>query len=274
MSQIKDQMANDASVQIVYDYETLLRLNSPNLSNLDLTLIGFFNTLQSYQITKEMRFHFPNKHNIHFNRRRVRPKAVISNDPIVLKKLRSCLSKISPQNMDSITGQITEILSAQDYDWKDVSEHFYASAIDNIFLVDVFVQLMIQLNETNHQLIHHLHHLIQNQVYQPRSFTDTLSEEGEHKAKRWQISNGLLITEIYQQNRYSREYLIKILNHWMDSITKDKLIPLEILIKVVPKLSEADLPPEMSGKLKEIGQNKDFPMRLRLLLTLPTSKRK
>lgn len=253
----------------IYPYNVLLAMNNMDLSNIDLTLIGFFNSLPTYQITKEMRFHFPNKNNIHFNKRRIRPKAVISDDPVLVKKLRSCLSKISPQNMTSMTKQINEILGAQNYDWKDVSEHFYVSAIDNIFLADIFVKLMIELDKTNSDLIHHMHHLIKDQVYKPRVFENTLSEDGVSKAKRYQISNSLLITDIFVQKKYSSKYILSLLDYWLSSITPDNLISLEILIKIMPKLVDLDMPTELIEKLKSVSQDKAYPTRLRLLLNLP-----
>ena len=111
----------DANNSRIYPYDIMLSLNHPDLSNLDLTLLGFFNSLPTYAVTKDMRYHFPNKHNIHFNKKRVRPKNVISDDPEVLKRLRSCLSKITDQNFDRMTEQINEILTSKNYDWKDVS---------------------------------------------------------------------------------------------------------------------------------------------------------
>lgn len=252
-----------------YTYDEMMGMNNVDLSNIDLTLIGFFNSLPIYSITKEMRFHFPNRCNVHFNKRRVRPKAVISDDPVLVKKLRSCLSKISPQNMESMTKQINEILGSQNYDWKDVSEHVYTSAIDNIFLVDIFVKLMIELNKTRSQLIHHMHHLIKEEVYKPRVFENTLSEDGVGKNKRYQLSNSILITEIFMQGKYSEKYMLGLLDYWLSSINVDNLIPLEILIKILPKLTKLQISKELVEKLNSVSKDKAYPTRLRLLLNLP-----
>lgn len=255
--------------RLIYQHDIMIGINNADLNNIDTSLIEFFNNLPAYPITKEMRYHFPNKYNVHFNRRRTRPKMIISDDPILVKKLRSSLSKISNQNMVSMTKQINDILGTQNYDWKDVSEHFYVSAIDNIFLVDIFVKLMIELDKTRPGLIHHLHHLIRDEIYKPRVFDNTLSEEGISKGKRYQISNSLLTCEIFIQGKYSPKYMLELLDYWLTAVNPDNLIPLEILIKIVPKLGNLNMTTELIEKLKSVSQDKSYPTRLRLLLNLP-----
>jgi len=267
----KNEQENVEEENLVYHYDMLLSMNDPNLSNIDLTLAGFFLNLPSYTITKEMRFHFPNKNNVHFNRKRTRPKTVISNDPEVLKNLRACLSKITEQNFDTMTEKINKILSA-DYDWKDVSSQMYLSVIDNIFLVPIFVKLMTKLESEYTTLIHHFHHLILDQLYHPREFSDSLSESGVNKTKRWQISNALLMTEIFTQKKYSPKFMIEVINYWLGIISLENLIPLEILIKVIPKCGDLTMPEELVTRLKEISNDKTYPNRLRLLLNLPRKK--
>lgn len=255
----------------VYPYEVMLSINHPDLSNIDLTFAGFMLNLPSHIITKEMKYHYPNKNNVHFNRKRTRPKTVISNDPEVLKNLRACLSKITEKNFDIMTEKINKILSA-DYDWKDVSTQMYLSVIDNIFLVPIFVKLMTELESEYTTLIHHFHHLVLDQLYYPKEFTDTLSESGLDKTKRWQISNALLITEVFTQKKYNSSFMIEVVNYWLGIISVENLIPLEILIKVIPKCGDLPMPEELVTKLKEISNDKTYPNRLRLLLNLPRKK--
>tara|TARA_R100001163_G_C5068366_1_gene208519 strand:+ start:10891 stop:11844 length:954 start_codon:yes stop_codon:yes gene_type:complete len=256
----------------IYPYDLILAINNPDLSNLDLTLCGFFSSLPLYNITKEMRFHFPNRNNIHFNKKRTRPKSVISEDPEVLKSLRSCLSKITEQNFDTMVSRITDILNGKDYDWNDVSRHVYLSVIDNIFLAPIFVNLLVKLEPKFPKLIHHLHRMIQKQIFEPEEFKDTISESGQNKTKRWQISNALLVSELYIQKCYSPNFIIKKIEYWLNKATIDNTIPLEILIKIIPKLKDLNIPSEVNSKLKEISEDKTYPTRLRLLLTLPKKK--
>lgn len=260
----------------VYDYDMLMGLNHPDLSALDVNLISFFNDLPSYQITKEIRYFYPNKFNIHFNRNRARPKTVVSNDPEITKKLRSNLSKVSDQNIDKMTDRIKELLTQQeDFDWKDISLLFYEIIIQNIFFVNLFVNILKILEPKHPKLIHHIHHLIINQVYHPRTFKDTLSEPGENKAKRWQVSNGLLIAQIYKARKYSQLFMEKILKMWLSRTSPESLVPLEILVKVIPELKKEKgfkLEKSISEKLTAISQDKSYPGRLRLLLTLPSKR--
>lgn len=255
---------------LAYSYDILLSYNYADLSNLDLTLMGFFQSLSPYAITKEMRYHFPNKHNIHFNRKRARPKSIISDDAEILKKLRSCLSKITETNFESMTEQIVKILSAKNYDWKDVSNHMYLSIIDNIFLAPIFVKLLCELETEYPRLIHNFHHIILSEINNPKVFPDSITELGLDKSKRWQLSNCLLLAELYAQKRYSSEFMTQQINRWLELASPDNLIPLEILIKILPKCKTLELPPHVAKKLQEISVDKTYPTRLRLLLTLPS----
>lgn len=265
----RPQSKDAKRTRIIFDYQQVLEYNNHDLSNLDLTMVGFFSQLPDYHITKEMRFHFPNKFNIHFNKRRVRPKTVISDDPEVLKRLRSCLSKISDQNFDTMAKQINDILSAANYDWKDVSAQVYFQVIENIFLVPVYVKLLKELEQEYSKLVHHFHQLILEQLKCPQQFKDSLSEAGRDKTKRWQISNGLLIIEIFNQGKYSQQFMQETLKFWLGEISLENLVPLEVLIKVLPKLKELEVPEDLKTKLKEISNDKSYPNRLRLLLNLP-----
>lgn len=257
----------------IYDYDTLMGLNHPDLSSLDLKLTTFFNQLSSYQITKEIRFYYPNKFNIHFNRNRVRPKTLISNDPEIKKKIRSTLSKVSNQNIEKMTNHIMDLLSQQDdYDWTDISELFYVCIIDNIFLVDLFIQILKRIEEKYPKLIHYVHHLINRQLYHPRQFENTLSESGQARSKRWQIANGLLIVHIYLNRNYSKPFLLRTLRLWLSEASPENLIPIEIMVKAMPKLKREAIDRDISEKLKIISQDKSYPTRLRLLINLPSSK--
>lgn len=270
----QQQTTEKAQQPTKYTYQEIYQLNDPKLSvNLDFTLVSFLNNLPSFQITREMRIHFPNKLNHHFNRRRQRPKSILSNDPIVVKKLRSCFSKISDQNSEKMITEIIEICKAQEYEWHDLAEHFYCNIIENIFLVPIFVQMLIKVEKDFSQLIRNLHHLILNQVTNPREFKDSLLEEGTLKAKRWQISNALLIIELHHQHKYSQEFLNQQLKFWIESVSPENLIPLEILVKATDKMSKSQIliPPDLTQRLSAISQDKKYPTRLRLLLTLPKS---
>lgn len=258
------------SVIQTYDYDTLIGLNHPDLSGLDLKLVSFFNSLPVYPITKEIRYYYPNKFNIHFNKNRIRPKAVVSNDPEIRKRIRSTLSKVSNQNIDKMTDHILELLAQQDdYDWKDISELFYAIILDNIFFVDLFVHILKKIEEKYPKLIHHIHHLIINQLYHPRQFNDNLSESGTDHSKRWEIANGLLIVDIYHKKNYSRQFLLRTINLWLSEASHEHLVPLEILVKALPKLEGVSLGKDISDKIRLISQDKVYPSRLRLLLNLP-----
>lgn len=270
-STLQQQIA-DATKNGKYTYELMLELNHSELSNLDLALLGFFKSLPPYAITKEMRYHYPNRHNIHFNRKRARPKSVISDDPEVLKRLRACLSKITEQNFDAMTEQIVKILSSKDYDWNDVSSQMYLSVIDNIFLAPIFVKLLGELETEYSTLIHSFHHHILTQLSTPRVFNDTISETGPDKSKRWQISNSLLMAELYTQKHYSPNFIVTHINRWLEEASADNLIPIEILIKMMPKCNNLILPPNVDKRLQEISKDKSYPTRLRLLLTLPKRK--
>lgn len=255
-----------------YSYDILHSHNYADLSNLDLTLMSFFQSIAPYSITKEMRYHYPNKHNIHFNRKRARPKSIISDDTELLKKLRSCLSKITETNLESMTDQIVKILSGKNYDWKDVSNHMYLSIIDNIFLAPIFVKLLRELETEYSLLIHHFHHLVLAEINNPKVFQDTITELGVDKSKRWQLSNSILLTELFVQKQYSPSFMVQNINRWLEMASVDNLIPLEILIKIIPKCKTLEIPPHVATKLQEISTDKTYPSRLRLLLTLPTTR--
>lgn len=256
-----------------YDYETMMSLNHPDLSNIDMNLKTFFSSLPPYQITKEIRFHYPNKFNVYFNRRRSRPQTILSNDPLVLKSLRSSLSKISPQNFESITEQIIGILGDSEYNWEEVSELFYTNIIDGIFMVDVWVKLLGQLEKKYPSLVRYLHHQVIKQSIEPRNFQDHFTETAEDKYKRWQINNAFLIIQLYTAKKYSQNFLIAAIAHWIDLINPENLVPLEILVKILPKLKGKRIPysEQSLKKLIDISQDKTYSSRLRLLLEIPTN---
>lgn len=270
-----NSVADDHTKEVIqtYDYDTLIGLNHPDLSSLDLKLVTFFNSLPVYPITKEIRFYYPNKFNMHFNKNRIRPKSVISNDPMITKKIKSTLSKVSHQNIEKMTIQLEDLLSQQDdFDWTDIAELFYASIVDNILMVELFVKILKKLEEKYPKLVHHVHHLILKQLYHPRLFKDSLSESGASKAKRWQIANGVLIAQIYHQKSYSKAFLVRILNLWLSEASPDNLIPLEILVKVLPVLEGVRLDKSIRDKLLQLSKEKAYPSRLRLLLNLPSPR--
>ena len=268
------KMTETTTETTTYDFETMMTFNHPDLSNIDLHMIDFFSKLPVYPITKEIRFHYPNKFNYHFNKRKVRPQTIISSDPEILKRLRSNLSKLSEQNIDTITENIKQLLGHGHHDWKQIADLFYVITIDNVnsketLLTSIYVKLLVKLEKYYHFLLHYLHQKIKNQVYHPHSFTDTFSESGKDKEKRWRISNCLLILEIFHQGKYKKEFLQEVLNHIASQISYENTLPLEVFVIVLRKMKPGEIPDEISKKLMETAEDKNYPARLRLLLDLP-----
>jgi hypothetical protein len=260
--------------QYCYTYEQLLALNQPDLSNYNLRLCGFFKDIAehsySVQVGRDVKNNYPNKYNIYFNRIKTRPKHVKSTDPELLKKIRNILAKLSPSNVENFTVQLIEMFELEpSIEWKSVAELVYINMIDAIFIVDVYTRLLIRLEENFPLLIHHLHHMVHQQAYTPRKFEhDIVTETAVDKTKRWAVSNGLLIVELFHRGKYRREYLNLVIETWLDASSPENTFYLDIMIKILPKLKKKNLNGPLIEKLTKISQDMAYKSRVRCLLNI------
>lgn len=256
-----------------YDYKTIIDINSKNLCLDNSELVNFFDNLCSYKITKDMKQQYINKKNKYFNKEEKRPKSIICDDSEIIKNIRSLLGKISVQNYDTIRDKIVDICDGKNISWKELSEQFYTIIIDNIFIIDIYVKLLIDLENKGYiKLIYNIHHLIIDQIKNPRNFTvDSLSETGVDKIKRWKISNAILLTTLFNNNKYSKDFINKQIDHWLSLININNCLELEILLKIVPLFDKNKYPvmnDDIKGKMNEIKNNKSYPGRIRLMLEI------
>lgn len=257
----------------VYDLKTLLNMNNVDLTLDDTSLISFLTTINNFKITKEMRFHYPNKHNVHFNRLKARPKNIICQDPEIIKNIRSLLGKISVQNYDTIKDKIVDLCKNNSVCWDELSKYIHNIIIDNIFIIDAYINLLIDLEKNGFKkLIYNIHQLIVEQINNPKNFeNDTLSETAIDKVKRWKISNSILLVNLFNRGKYSKEFLNKQLDHWVSEININNQQNLEILLKIVPLFANDKLPimnDNVKTKLQNIIDNKAYPSRFRLMLQI------
>ncbi len=247
-----------------YQYEDLLILNSKNLCSVNPQLVFFF---QKISITKSNKIYYPNKFNIYFNKKRSRPKKVLCQDPEIIRKIRSVLSKITSQNYDKLYEQLTNHLDKYAFDDSEIGEHIYNCIIDNIFHIDTYINLLTCLELNHPKIIYYVHKLITDQAKNPKQcLKNTISESMQDKEKRWQISNAILLTKLYVKNKYSKEFLNECVSIWLLKTTLNHVMGLEIMIKITPLLDTKSLYQNNAKLLNDFAKNVDYPPRLRYLL--------
>jgi len=244
------------------------------VDGLDDRIVAFFFQMTTFDATPEMRKHYPNKLNIYFNHRRKRRKPpIISNDPKIIQKIRGSLSKLGTVNVEHTYQYLQTIFRAVlvQEEWDEIAHLFYLNMLDNIFIIDAYLNLLIKLEDNFPDLIAKIHTIIYSEINHPTQYKDTILEEGAHKTKRYQIANGMLVAYIYNKGKYTKQFLFKCVEDWVTQINPTNLIGLEILVKMLPVL-KTNLKNNVSEILSNISQDKSYPARLRLLLTLPKKR--
>jgi hypothetical protein len=244
------------------------------VDGLDDRIIAFFFQMTTFEASSEMKKTYPNKFNLYFShRRKHRKPPIISNDPKIIQKIRGSLSKLSTSNIDSTYQYLQTIFRAVlvREEWQEIANLFYLNMLDNIFIIDSYLDLLIKLEDNFSDLVEKIHHRIASEVRKPTQYNDNLIEQGAHKTKRCQVANGMLVAHIFNKKKYSRKFLMQCIEYWITQINPDNLMGLEILVKTLPLL-KFDLENGLANMLSKISQDKSYPARLRLLLTLPAKR--
>lgn len=277
--------------QFIYTYDEIVKINSKDNVIMDVKLMLFFDDLikntnnntipkkPQHINPKVNKFHkviddivYSNKHNIHFypENRNIRVKVIRSHDDEVLKGIRVIFSKITAQNFNSQKDELITIFKNNDpINWEQISNYVYYTIIDNIFLVDVYIKLLEELESPYPQFIENIHKITNREATNPTIYDkNTIVEEAADKTKRCAIGSGLLIANFYNKGKYTKEYVNTIVAHWIQSVTTEKILGLEILVKFIKVINKEIIDKNSIEKLKEIKNTKDYPGRIRFLLAI------
>jgi len=244
------------------------------IKGLDDRVIAFFFQMTPFEASAEMKKNYPNKFNLYFSHRRNHRKPpIISNDPKVIQKIRGSLSKLGTSNIENTYQYLHTIfkLVLVREEWIEIANLFYLNMLDNLFIIDAYLDLLIKLEDNFPELVQKIHYRICNEINYPTQYKDTLLEDGSHKTKRYQIANGMLIAYIYNKKKYTKQFLLNCIEYWVSQINPNNLLGLEILVKTLPLL-KFNLENGLSNMLSNISKDNSYPARLRLLLTLPTKR--
>lgn len=286
----KQMASNDV---LIYSYDDILKINNKDhIGMIDTKLISFFDDLTKNTNSNAMpskkpfintskvnkyqknadEFTYSNKHNIHFypENRNVRVKVIRSHDDEVLKKIRLILSKITAQNFNSQRDELVTVFKNNDpINWDQISDYIYHTIIDNIFIIDIYVKLFEELENAYPLLLENIHKITKTLALNPIIYEkSTIVEEASDKTKRCAVGNGLLIANFYEKGKYSKEFLNTIVAHWIESVTTEKMLGLEILVKFIKIINKDIINKESIDKLKQIKSAKEYPGRIRFLLAI------
>lgn len=280
---------------LIYTYDDILRLNNKENINVDMKLVSFFDELTKKVQTntqanssfkkpfivnsKVNKYHknadeivYSNKHNIHFypENRNVRVKVIRSHDDEVLKKIRLILSKITAQNFASQRDELITVFKNNDpINWEQISDYIYHTIIDNIFIIEIYIKLFEELETAYPQLMENIHRITKTLAKKPIIYEkSTIVEEATDKTKRCAVGNGLLIANFYKKGKYSLDYLNTAVANWIQSVTTEQLLGLEILVQFIKIINKELIHKESIEKLKQIKNTKEYPGRIRFLLAI------
>ncbi len=197
-------------------------------------------------------------------------------DDRLISDIRTVLGKLSSENSGTITSQLLKLKLDKEDCIPLVAEVLHESAINGIFIVDYFVGIFLNIGKAYPKVIPELNRRILRQISQPNMFEeseDTLTETCKQKSDRWQISNALLMAELYKRGVYSDDLLVKVCRLYIDRIsseTPEKQFPLKIIVeffppileKVVQRMTAKDKPLQIQdvfAKLEAISQDKSYP---------------
>ena len=257
-----------------YTTNLLLEMNDPVLTDLDDKIIAFFFQIVNFDATPEMKKNYLNRNNLYFSHQRKRRKPpVVSNDPKIIQKIRGYLSKLSTSNVDKTYQYLQQILKTilVKEEWSEIAKLFYFNMVEIVAhfqIIDAYLNLLAKLEPNFPELVARLHFKISEEMKNPTKFQDSVLEEGNHKTRRYQINNGILIAHIFNKGKYSKEFISECLEKWVSKIGPDNLMGLEILVKILPLL-KIELNNELPKMLERISKDNSYPARLRLLLTIP-----
>jgi len=263
------------------DYNTILSLNRPEYTYISKEIRDFFNEIGepyrlAIQASQRKDATYTNNYNTFFYGHTVRKKVTASNDPELLKQLRVCLSKLTESNYVKIEEKIFSIINNIELDsWINVAELVHTNMIDNIFLIDIYIKLLISLKKEYDELVKEINCLLYKQVLKPAVYTkNTISETGVDKTKRWKISNAMIITNLYLDKKYSNKFFNKIVDKWLSKISYKNQENLEIFVKILPLIETTDLDKHIIDKIKRMKQDKEYTGRIRFLLEFKSEKGK
>lgn len=128
-------------------------------------------------------------------RRKIFTEKNENKEDLACNKVRDILSKLSQATKTQLFKEFMSIDITDDCD--DLVSYFYEYAIDCVYIIKVYVELMSLLKQKNRKIYNQLIELIKHNALKHPIFTE--SEVG--KTKRWRIANCHLMVEVYQQNK-------------------------------------------------------------------------
>lgn len=257
-----------------YTQDELRSLNRREILPVDPKLLEFFS---KFPKTKYTNNDYQNPYNLNFifHRKKLFPTHEPFSDQKIIADFKSILLKLTRDNLDETSKHILNINFPQTIKPK-IATVLHKTIINCIFLVDVYAELILLISRQDNEITNYLNEIIIQQLYHPKKFSDEndeiACETAEQKEKKWRISNGLLIAELFLNNVYSPQFMVNdiivpIVNH----IKVEDTINIEVLKKIfpiiLPKLVESKTNiSSIFYKLKKISENKEYPPRLRYLL--------
>jgi len=262
--------------KITYTPETIQELNKSNLIPLNPNLLKFF---QRFPKSKYSNVIYNNSLNKNFptqNRKKILPKLEPFTDEKTLFDLKALLIKVNDENQATILDQILK-LNFTENSIDKVAELVHEVTVNCIFLVKVYVDIILQMEEKCPKIIEKINFNIIKQLYQPKVFDpandEFACETAEQKAKKWRINNGMLISELFLRDKYHYQFMMdKIINPLIADISADDMVNIEVLHKIIPivgpklELKHKLNLTELFTQLTELSANKAYPPRLRFLI--------
>jgi hypothetical protein len=218
-------------------------------------------------------------------RKRLYEKPEAFSDAGLLADIKTCLGKMSRDNIASITTQLLKYQLDKESCLDEIIRIIYESAIDSVYLVDLYVDIFLVIHKRFPKVIPGLNQRILREIREPCDFTnepETLTETHKQKAERWQLSNILIFGELFLKGVYNIDLYKKFLAILISRATPADPFPLkvvaELLTKTMPKLHSLNTCGNPGNKacsdglcdvirsLFEISNNKAYPGQIRFPL--------
>lgn len=200
-------------------------------------------------------------------RKRIFTEKTDSKIDLVCNKVRDILSKLSQATKPQLFKEFMNIDITDDC--SDLVSYFYEYAIDCVYIITVYVELMLLLKQKNQKIYDQLIELIKNYAIKYPVFTE--SEAG--KTKRWRIANCHLMIEVYHQNKDDIDLkqiaqVIETLGQALDASQSETLeVICEFLKKILPHLlkdsNHSRLVDTLIAQFESISHNQSYDLKTR-----------
>ena len=266
-----------------YDFDTLMAMNRKDLIGIPGELKIF---LEALPVVKTPGHAYLNACNPALytepvssgQRKTLFAKSAAFTDEKTVEDVKILLGKVTNNNYQYILEQLAK-LRYSGACWAAVADVYYEATIECIFLVASYVDLLIAWTETlspelSSGLINNFNTRVMNQLKSPREFDPALDsqscETAADRGKRWQISNALIVCELFNRGKYPAKRIYEyLLLPAMTDVSPTNTVGLEIIIAAWPKI-QAKLPTSerqpLLERLKTISEDRTYIARLRFII--------